>query len=169
MKIEREYFKWLTSQIEIPVGNPHTYNDLFSRMHEIEFVWHVPNDGNRVQDGLDLRVQFLNGNRHDFNMGATILEVLLGLSNRLAFNAGGTPENWAWTLIENLQLDQAYDPFNKEEADRVDEILEALIWRTYQPDGQGGFFPLASLAPPDQTKVEIWDQMSRYINEIHQL
>jgi hypothetical protein len=48
----------------------------------------------------------------------------------------------------------------------VEEILYALIWRTYDPDGVGGFFPLA-WPKEDQTKIEIWYQMNAYAKEIH--
>lgn len=175
-KQKHDYFKWLTARIEIPESNPRTYNDLFSRMYELEFVWHVSGDGNRVQDGLDLRTQFLHETHSNraldeiIHMGATILEVLIALSVRTAFTAGGVPEIWAWQLIENLHLEKAWDPFTEGKANRVDDILEALVWRTYQRDGQGGFFPLSSeVLVADQTKLEIWDQMNIYVNEIQEI
>jgi hypothetical protein len=167
-QIEDDYFQWLTSQIELPADNPHTYNDLFTRMHEIEFVWSVPHDDDRVQDGLNLRNQFLNGRRYKFTSGVSVLEVLIALSIRVAFTAGGYAPIWAWQLIENLHLDRRFDPFTKGRAERVDETLETLIWRTYQRDGKGGFFPL-NQALEDQTKVDIWNQMNMYVNEIQQL
>ena len=146
-------------------------------MHEIEFVWTVPNDDNRVQDGLDLRVQFMHqtGRKQSsaldelIHMGATVLEVLIGLSIRTAFTAGGVAEIWAWQLIENLHLERASDPFTNGKANRVDDVLETLIWRTYQRDGEGGFFPLSGDTLIDQTKIEIWDQMNIYVNEIQEL
>lgn len=176
-KAELDYFEWLTSQIEIPESNHHTYNELFGRMYEIEFVWHISGDGNRVQDGLDLRTQFMNQTRRRRSLdidtiihkGASVLEVLIALSIRTAFIAGGPPEIWAWQLIENLHLERAFDPFTDGKANRVDDTLEALIWRTYQRNGEGGFFPLSSEALSDQTKIEIWDQMNIYVNEIQEL
>jgi hypothetical protein len=167
-QIERDYFHWLTSQIELPADNRHTYNDLFTRMHETEFLWHIPHDDDRVQDGLDLRTQFLNGRRYRFDYGASVLEVLIALSIRVAFTAGGHPPIWAWQLIENLRLDRRFDPFTEGRANSVDETLEALIWRTYRRDGKGGFFPLNE-AREDQTKIDIWNQMNMYVNEIQQL
>jgi hypothetical protein len=167
-RIEDEYFHWLTSQIELPADNPNTYNNLFARMHETEFVWSIAHDDDRVQDGLALREQFLNGRRHKFKFGASVLEVLIGLSIRVAFIAGGHAPYWAWQLIENLRLDRRPDPFSQGRADRVDETLETLIWRTYQRDGKGGFFPLTQ-SIEDQTKIDIWRQMNAYVNEIQQL
>src|SRR5664279_4859685 len=104
-----DYFDWLISQIAIP--NNKTYYDVFNRMHNLEFVWTIPNDDNRVQDGLDLRVEFLTGTRKRLVLnGVTILEVLVSLSRRTAFTAGGDSRRWAWKLIKNLQLNQKSDP-----------------------------------------------------------
>lgn len=166
-QIDYDYFEWLTSQINVP--NRKTCNDLFERMHNLEFVWIVPNDDNRVQDGLDLRSEFVNGSRRKLNLkGVSFLEVLVGLSRRVAFTAGGDSRNWAWRLIKNIKLNKMSDPLTSEKANKVDEVLNALIWRTYQKDGRGGFFPLNQIAE-DQTKVEIWYQMNAYVIETQAL
>jgi hypothetical protein len=52
-------------------------------------------------------------------------------------------------------------PVKQEEISTIFSIR--LIWRTYEPDGSGGFFPL--MHPSDQRirhKVEIWTQMNAY-------
>ncbi len=169
-QIDHEYYDWLTSQVEIPNGK--SYNAVFERMHSIEFVWTVPNDDNRVQDGLDLRYEFLNGRDLKFNTtsltGVTLLEVLIALSRRVAFTAGGDQEKWAWQLLKNLQLHKKSDPLTEAGIAKVNDILDTLIWRTYQRDGRGGFFPL-NHPEEDQTKVEIWYQMNAYAIEIDPL
>lgn len=175
-QLDQEYFEWLTSQIELPPGSK-TYNELFERMHNTEFIWMVPNDDNRVQDGLDLRTEFLNTKRRKERKrlavqemfgrgGATVLEVLIGLSRRVAFLTSGESPFWAWRLIENLKLDRMADPLADGKLHRVDIILEDLIWRTYERDGRGGFFPLKD-SPQDQTQVELWHQMNAYVTENH--
>ena len=163
-QIDYEYYEWLVSEIRVPKNK--TYNDLFNRMHNLEFIWTVPHDNNRLQDGLDLRVEFLNGARDRLSLNAaTTLEVLVALSRRLAFTAGGDSRNWAWTLIKNLKLSKAHDPWTAQKAQSVEDILERLIWRQYQYDGSGGFFPL-QYPKDDQTKVEIWYQMQAYVIEM---
>jgi hypothetical protein len=174
-RIENDYFHWLTSQIELPTDNPYTYNELFTRMYETEFVWHIPHDDDRVQDGLNLRSQFMHETRQSKSLdsiihrGASVLEVLIALSKRVAFTAGGAAEIWAWQLIENLKLNRASDPFSRTKVNRVEGILEALIWRTYRRNGEGGFFPVSDGVKQDQTKIDIWNQMNIYVNEIQQL
>jgi hypothetical protein len=175
-KIDRDYFKWLTSQIEI--RNNRSYNELFRRLQDTEFVWIVPNDDNRVYDGLTLRTDFLGEDDGipveqilrfpvRYGEGASVLEVIIGLSRRLSFNAGGEAPFWAWKLIENLHLGSKFDPLNKRKLEEIDDILERLIWRTYERNGEGGFFPL-NWSGDDQRKIEIWYQMNAYMSEIHQ-
>src|SRR4029077_15715932 len=94
---EQQYFEWLISQINI--RGTRTFYDLFETLFMIEFDWTVPHDRNRQQDGLDLRTEFFNGKKIPLNKRATILEVLIALSRRLAFTAGGRAEDWAWQLL----------------------------------------------------------------------
>jgi len=162
--IDVSYFEWLTSQIRIP-NNNRTYDELFSRLHNTEFVWLVPNDDNRVADGVNLREEFLDGRRPELTLeGASVLEVVVALSRRVAFTAGGDPELWAWRLLKHLNLNKAADPLTEAKIARIDDTLYALIWRTYDPSGRGGFFPL-KYPKKDQTKLEIWFQMNAWIIE----
>ena len=176
MDQDRKYYEWLLAQIEVRSKN--TYNDLFERLHNTEFVWIVPHDDNRVGDGLDLRSEYLHGTvgwDHEEVMrfpimtgkGASVLEVLIALSRRTAFTCGGDAPWWAWQLIGNLGMYRFYDPMSKAKYAQLEEILEALIWRTYKRNGEGGFFPLND-PKEDQTKVEIWYQMNQYAMEIQE-
>lgn len=163
-QVDVDYFNWLISQIASPMNK--SYIGLYERMHSLEFVWTIPHDDNRVQDGLDLRYEFLDGSRQRMVLtGASILEVLVSLSRRVAFTAGGDSTVWAWRLIKNIRLNKMTDPLSTENANRIDDVLASLVWRTYSPDGRGGFFPLKD-PEQDQTKVEIWYQMNAYVNEI---
>jgi len=175
-QVEKQYFDWLISQIN--VQGTRSFYDLFGVLFNFEFVWTVPHDHNRLQDGLDLRTEFLNEHSHiprrevrkffsTTEKGATVLEVLVALSRRLAFTAGGRPGDWAWTLLTNLRLNKMTDPFTEQKARKVQNIIETLIWRQYREDGLGGFFPL-NWPEEDQRNVEIWYQMQKYVNEIQQ-
>lgn len=176
-QVDRDYYRWLIKQIEIH-GKNRTFFDLFEIMHNTEFSWFVPNDDNRVHDGLDLRTEFLYGTHgvpaHEVLQyklmtlkGATFLEVLIALSRRTAFIAGGEPQFWAWKLIENLDLNNMNDPLTERKRAKVADILDKVIWRTYESNGEGGFFPL-NWPKEDQTKVELWYQMNKYVLEIQE-
>lgn len=133
-----------------------------------EFVWLVPHDDNRIGDGLDVRREFCedSGAKEEALGPCSVLEVLVALSRRLSFVADGPAPGWAWDLLCNLDLDKYTDPIGPRQKVKVDAILEALVWRTYAPDGVGGFFPLA-WPDEDQRYIELWYQMEFYVSEIH--
>jgi hypothetical protein len=167
------YLQWLGPQIrdEENEGSGAQYWDLLSLMYEKEFTWSVHNDENRLGDGLDLRTEYsrvTGASRADLlALGpCSFLEVLIGLSRRLEFSAGGSARGWAWILLGNLGLHKMVDPLNRRKVHKVDDILDTVIGRTYQPDGTGGFFPLA-WPDDDQTQIELWYQMAAYIEELH--
>jgi hypothetical protein len=118
---------------------------------------------------LDLRPEFAEDKISDLILeGVTFLEVLVSLSRRIEFTAGGEARKWAWRLIKNLRLNKMFDPLNEDNHNRfirARDILDAVIWRTYERDGKGGFFPLHN-PNDDQTKVEIWYQMNAYVMEM---
>lgn len=171
------YLKWLYSQIRTRYAQRNTngtYWNLLRQMHQKEFVWLVANDDNRIADGLEIRAEFINsvaerdGPHGTLDYGCSVLEVLIALSRKLEFEAGGEACNWAWQLIENLELDKYRDPGRRGQEQQVEVVLETLIWRTYSPNGMGGFFPLIS-SDEDQTRVEIWYQMAAYLAESQEL
>lgn len=171
--LDEEYFVWLHSQISIVKSRSRVRNhwSLLKALYNKEFVWVVSNDDNRAADGLDLRDEFLheadimNPDPAWVHLGCSVLEMLIGLSRRLSFEAEGGPRDWFWTLIRNLGL-FGYNDHNWIGAVEyeVDLILETLIWRNYAPDGNGGLFPLER-ARDDQRKIEIWYQMHSYLLE----
>jgi hypothetical protein len=162
--LDGAYFDWLCHLVYS--GNHEKLLDLLFRK---EFVWFVPNDDNRAVDGKDLRREFLEATNQegtpDFLLiGCSMLELLIGLSRRLAFEADGMPRDWFWLLMKNVSLSKFTDD-KPLPVDRVDDILERIIWRTYNPDGIGGLFPRSN-PEEDQRTVELWYQMSGYLLDI---
>jgi hypothetical protein len=170
--LTQDYLNWLGSQIQNEHSNPDkTYQGLLFTMFEKNFEFSMPMDENRMVDGLDLRVEFARENRLRptalRNLGpCSFLEVVIGLSRRLAFIAGGDASIWAWTLLSNLELHRLSDPFTPAKQRKALTIMDTVINRSYSPDGTGGFFPLA-WPDEDQTGVELWYQMNAYATEIH--
>ena len=169
-RVDYNYYIWLTDQVHIPNGK--TYMGLFERMHNMEFFWTVHHDDNRVQDAIDLRGEFLEetGGGELALGGATCLEILVSLSRKISFMASGNGHSrqWAWTLLKNLRLYKFSDPLTQVKTERIDDILNKLVWRDYAPNGRGGFFPLQN-PEADQTQVEIWHQMNAYVAELTDL
>jgi hypothetical protein len=171
--LDELYLKWLYEQVgNVRLKNPsRTYWKLFRQLYTKEFVWIVPNDDNRLADGLDLRDEFIRRHNRNLNhqdavwmqLGCSMMELLMGLARHLSFEDGQSCQFWFWRLIENLGLhdckdDSDFDPST------VDEILDEVIWRTYNPDGSGGLFPLED-PHEDQREVELWYQLNAYLLE----
>ena len=174
VRLPEAYLEWLEPQLR-DENNGKSYSDLIILMFQTEFPLEVaravPNDDNRLADGMELRSEFSREFRVKYEdllaMGpASFLEVLIGLSRRLEFAAGGSAPGWAWQLVCNLELHRMSNPLSEAKQRHVRDILETVIHRKYRPDGQGGFFPLA-FPDEDQTRIEIWYQLHAFLEELH--
>lgn len=173
--LDGQYLTWLYGQVaDIKEKNPaRTYWSVCRQLYKKEFVWLFANDDNRIEDGRELRYEFIDSYDIEevdpewLSMGCSMLELLVGLSRRLSFDAEGEPREWFWQMLENLDLDlsRIHDRrFNTLREWEIDQALDQVIWRTYSADGHGGLFPLRG-ADRDQREIEIWYQASAYIME----
>lgn len=161
------YFDWLYSQVA-PANN---WNPVRSRRQLLEvligidFTWTVPNDDNRVMDALELRGEVVRP-YPDPDDSVNFLEMLIALSRRAAFMSEKDSDIWFWHILSNLGIEHLTDedPFSRIEVSHITEIVHNVIERKYGPDGQGGLFPL-DRARIDQTRVELWYQLSAYLLE----
>ena len=169
------YFQWLCRMIDIPARKP--YLKLAKELHGLIFLPQsaVETDANRANDGLQLRVDFMEryGARgSSANRGpCTMLEFLIGLAKRMEFimDEEGNQLNtshYFWQMIKNLRLirmdDERFDSGNGEFF--VQEAVDRVLFRTYEKDGSGGLFPLRH-PNGDQRTVEIWYQMNQGLVE----
>lgn len=166
--LDDQYLIWLYGQVaEVKTRkSSRTFWNLFRQMFATEFAWFVPNDDNRVEDGRELRCEWATNTQTEvdpnwLSLGCSFLELLVGLSRRLAFETDGNAADWFWHLINNLGLLGYHDRSNFRTED-VDEITAMVIWRTYDSNGNGGLFPLQHTTN-DQRQVEIWYQLSEYL------
>jgi hypothetical protein len=168
--LDELYFDWLYGQVcSVRAKSPSkSYRELLHILYTTEFLWLIPNDDNRVQDGKDLRYEFLNEvetprDHMWLRLGCSFLEFLIALSRRAAFETEQDATTWFWELLENLALNKLNDRADISHQE-VDEILDRVIWRTYNPDGSGGLFPLLYFEK-DQRGVEVWYQLNEYIDQ----
>lgn len=169
--LDELYFVWLYRQVADPdAKNPAlSFSALLKQLFQKEFVWIVPNDDNRAEDGKELRLEFIRDqklgkiDRMWSELGCSFLELMLGLSRRLSFEAGGEPHYWFWKLMGNLGLD-GYSDNRRLPQKKIEDTLNRVIYRSYKRNGLGGFFPLKQ-TPHDQRKVELWYQLSEYVAE----
>lgn len=171
--LDDRYFEWLYSLIgSVRNRNPaRSHWNLARQLYVKEFVWLVPNDDNRVEDGRDLRFEFFDKTGTDeadpnwMGLGCSMLEMLIALSRRASFESDKTPGEWFGLMLHNIGLAKYSDAhYSHEIAQDVDETLDRVIYRTYEPSGHGGLFPLHNTFY-DQRKIELWYQLAEYILE----
>lgn len=174
-ELKEAYLRWLEPQLKDEHGPSKSFWELLNLMFETPFGWlsTVPMDENRAVDGTDLRVEYSyihrprpSANQLDMLGVCSFLEVLIALSRKMAFVAGGNAPGWSWQLLGNLEMQRLSDPLTPLKARKAHEIMDRVIERTYGEDGVGGFFPLA-WPEEDQRKVELWYQLNSFIEELH--
>lgn len=167
------YFEWLYSKIgAVRNRNPaRSYWSLAKHLYTKPFEWTIPNDDNREADGLDLRNEFqveaqiLEVSHYWRELDCSVLEMLVALSRRVAFESSGEPGDWFWKFLENLGLRQFTDDNYRDEVlQDIENIVDRFVQRKYEWNGVGGLFPL-DYPHKDQREVELWYQMSSYLAE----
>lgn len=169
--LDERYLTWLYARIgSLRQANAvYTHWSLLRLLFTREFAWLIPNDVNRVEDGRYIRYEFLedSGLTPDVDpnwlgLGCSVLEMIVSVSDRLAFEADRDTHYWFWQLMDNLGLTYFNDGTFDERL--VDDIVHAMVFRDFAPDGRGSLFPLQRPAE-DQRSIEIWHQLQNYVME----
>lgn len=173
-KITNEYFEWLSDLIQSKKRKSVSYRKLLVLLHNTEFTWGISNDGNRAEDGIDLRYRFAlemgYRNIHLYLKGpCSVLEMMVALAFRCEEHIMDDPDignrtsQWFFEMLESLNLIEMDDlHFDANYArDRITRFIE----RRYEPDGSGGLFTIRRCAY-DLRNVEIWYQMCWYLDSI---
>ena len=165
--LENLYFKWLCAKVMyVRTPTPSlTYWKLLKILHTTEFVWLLSGDDNRAADGIELRSDFLieaqiSDNQEWRALGCSLLEMFIAFSRRAQFQTAIPAHEWFWEFMDNLGLKEFND--GADNFEKVEEILDQFIWRTYNRNGEGGMFPLNS-PNGDQRETEIWYQFCGYL------
>ena len=169
-----EYFEWM---YQLVVNSRMSYKKLLSRLHEINFTYIVPMDGNREEDGINLRYRFAYEKSIEDsiiaecidNRPCSVLEMLIALAIRCEEHIMENPEygdrtgQWFWIMIKNLGLEAMTDSiFSK---NSVDLAIYKFLNRDYDRNGKGGLFTVENCRN-DFRGMEIWYQMCWYLNSI---
>jgi hypothetical protein len=172
--LENLYFNWLCAKVlQIRHRTPSlTFDTLFKTLHTLEFVWLLPGDDNRAEDGRELRREFLiMGEIPDDEQWrqypCSVFEMLIAFSRRAEINTGTTAKQWFWEFLDNLNLAGVNDASGVD-PDEIRDTVEIFVFRTYGDNGDGGLFPLREPLC-DQTKQEIWQQFCDYLVDQNRL
>lgn len=174
--ISNEYYHWLCDFVDIN-NSRRSYFLLMQTLHHKQFLWSIPNDDSRANDGIMLRNRFVEDMKYGtdglklLERPCSMLEMLIALAQRMdqimdeLDNVDKTAK-WFWVLLKNIGLDKFTDEryYDLGGELKILSVLNDVLERNYKKNGQGGLFPLKKPAK-DQRKVEIWYQMSAYILE----
>lgn len=173
------YFEWMYRLVcgSKPNSRNNSYRKLLMHLHTAEFIYIIGMDGNRYEDGIELRYRFGRENSYHSSMIASyldtrpcsVLEMLIALSIRCEeqimddSDIGDRTSQWFWDMVENLNLKVMCD--SKYDREYVDGIISKFLNRQYQRNGAGGLFTVEN-CPYDLRSVEIWYQMCWYLDYI---
>jgi len=174
---ENDYFEWLC---KLACGHRFSekisYKKLLKHLYNTDFRYSIEKDGNRYDDGLNLRQRFLGGFRElDYvfsDKPCSVLEMMLALAIRCEENImddtgyGNRTTQWFWQMVVSLGLGSMNNDLY--DADYVDQVLERFLDREYEPNGKGGLFTIRNYeqCARDIRDVEIWVQMCWYLDTI---
>lgn len=173
-----DYFKWLCDIVckgRFPPNK--SRRKLLMTLHDTEFIFSIPLDENREEDGLNLRHRFAKQYRYEnydntllyLDRYCSVLEMMIALAVRAEEQIMDDPDigdrtsQWFWGMIVNLGLGSMHD----DNFDRrlVDISIRRMLNRDYEPNGKGGLFTVRH-RNEDMRDVEIWYQLCWYLNEI---
>lgn len=172
--VKDEYFEWLYSYV--CKGRSHSkvsYRKLFERLHQIEFIFSIPNDINRAKDGADLRYRFamIEDDERILDIldgPCSVLEMMIALAIRCEetimdnTSFGDRTDQWFWSMMANLGIGNMTDDIFDRAV--VEDIIYDFLGRHYEPDGKGGLFYIKG-CPDDLRRVEIWVQLCWYLDK----
>lgn len=177
-KLNDTYFNWMYQLVyDEQYSKRLSYRKLLYLLHDTEFTYTIAMDGNRYEDGTDLRYRF--GYEYGYegamiaeyldNRPCSVLEMLIALAIRLEEHIMDDPEignrtgQWFWNMITNLGLGSMDDEkFDKKYA--VD-IIRRFLNRDYERNGKGGLFTVEHCRY-DLRNVEIWYQACWYLDSM---
>lgn len=164
--LENEYFNWLCAKVTEGYGN--TYIGLFRILYTTPFVWFVPGDKNRAEDGCELRMDFFREIQMPVDYSwleepCSVFEMLVAFSRIAAFQTDIPNREWFVTFLTNLGLIE-YRRVSESDKPIIEGILNTFLYRIYDPSGWGGMFPLR-MPREDQRHVEIWYQFCAWVDE----
>ena len=177
-ELNNAYFDWMYQLVcDDEYSRGLSYRKLLSLLHDTDFTYTIALDGNRYDDGIDLRYRFGNeqGYRDSMiasyldNRPCSVLEMIIALAIRLEEHIMDDPDignrtgQWFWDMIVSLGLG-SMDDSKFDKAYAID-VIRRFLNRDYERDGKGGLFTIEHCRY-DMRDIEIWYQANWYLDNI---
>lgn len=152
------YLPWLIQR-----GCLSDYRGLASVWDEIEFMWYIPEDGDKAEQALRMRDEYAyEFDRDTPRQGpVSFLEVFVSLTDTLTAMVYQDRADFTRSILMNLGVSDAVDSmfFGPELYARALDSAETVMYRTYQQNGSGGLFRVPGaemLETPLRDQMIIW-------------
>ena len=186
-ELKERYFNWLCNQVgDCYPHNGYPYQKLLRLLFTIEFTFLMPMDGDRYDDGVDLRYDFgyaisdadnsrmrsedaLSVMESFKGKPCSVLEMMVALAIKCEGlmsddDLGDRVGQWFWDMIVNLGLESMDDTnFNERYSRRV---VDRFLRRQYEPNGKGGLFYIDKCYY-NLKHSEIWYQLQWYLERYY--
>lgn len=176
--VRSEYSRWLYDLVcNDTYSRRNSFRKLFNYLEDTEFYYTHPMDGNRYDDGIELRYIFGREFGYPDSLIAealddhpcSVLEMLIALSIKCEekimdnHKIGDRTGQWFWTMIVNLGLGSMND--SKFDAAKADLRMDIFMERRYEKNGEGGCLFKIENPNRDMRTADIWYQMCWYLGE----
>ena len=180
--ILNNYFEWLCGLVNTHNHQSSRYKKLLLFLHDTSFRYSIARDGNRYEDGIDMRYQYGVESGTSQRLIAlaldgkpcSMLEMMVALACRceqqIMSNAdfGNRTGEWFWEMVQSLGLEEMTNRYFYERF--CEETINRFLNRDYSPDGRGGLFTIdldrMGLYSVDLRNCEIWYQATWYLNQV---
>ena len=177
-ELNYEYLDWMYNRVCNDRYSKKTrYRNLFAYLYNTDFEYTMPMDGNRAEDGVNLRYRFGREQGYPDSMVAShlddrpcsVLEMMIALAIRcetyIMDNSeyGDRTGQWFWEMIVCLGLGHMTDE-NFDDG-YADTIMDIFMNRKYAKNGKGGLFEIHDPSK-DMRQTDIWYQMCFHLNEV---
>lgn len=172
--IDNDYFAWICDLMCSRFPKGVSFNKLLYYLHNTEFIYVLPIDENRADNGINLRYRFsISYTRVEdadscIHAPCSVLEMMVALAFKMEETMddplmGDRTAQWFWNMVVSLGLGSMND--DRFDGKYVEETIERFLYRRYDSDGKGGLFTIRG-CPDDLRDIDIWTQMCMYLNTI---
>lgn len=176
-EIEKHYYDWICAVAIPDLEKRKRYSKLLMALYVREFMPSMAMDDNRRVDGLNFRNRFAyETNTEEYaikqsfgNNPCSMLEMMISLASKIEEQIMSDPDQgdrtslWFQEMLCSLGIDNQNDQnFDYKWFNFRIDIFEN---RDYEANGKFGLFTIKHPLV-DMRTIEIWYQMSFYLNEI---